>query len=109
MDGPETPAALLRRLRRILARAIKRHGATLEKQRSELAETERAAWYRQIADSLLAGPTLPRGSSKVPLFNMHTQKQELVELNPELDFRENAAAFPCSRAQSCRLTEVYQR
>jgi predicted ribosome quality control (RQC) complex YloA/Tae2 family protein len=93
MDGSETPAAVLRRLRRILARAMKRSRATLEKQRSELAETERAAWYRQIADSLLAGPALPRGSSKVPLLNIHTQKQEQVELNPELDFRENAALF----------------
>jgi len=90
MDSVETPAAGLRRLRRILARAMKRSRATLEKQRAELAETERAAWYRQIAASLLSCPPAPKGSAAIPLFNIHTQKKELVTLNPELDCRENA-------------------
>ena len=96
MNGPEAlPAAIneLRRFRKILSRALKRGRTTLEKQRAELAEAGRAEWYRQIADSLCANPPLPRGSSTVPIFNIHTQKEEPVVLNPKLDFRENAALF----------------
>jgi predicted ribosome quality control (RQC) complex YloA/Tae2 family protein len=93
MESSEMPADGLRRLRKILARAMKRSRGTLEKQRFELAETERAEWYRQIADSLLAGPASPRGPSKITLFNLHAQKEEQVPLNPELDCRGNAALF----------------
>jgi predicted ribosome quality control (RQC) complex YloA/Tae2 family protein len=106
MDSTETPAAELRRLRKILARAVKRSRATLEKQLAELAETERAGWYRQIADSLLAGPASPRGSSKPWLFNIHTQKEEQVALNPKLDSRENAALFYKKARKGMRGKEI---
>jgi predicted ribosome quality control (RQC) complex YloA/Tae2 family protein len=93
MNGTDAPEALLqlRRLRKILARTLKRSRATLVKQRAELAETERAEWYRQIADSLLANPPVPKGLQTIPLLNIHTQKEEPVTLNPKLDFRGNAA------------------
>jgi predicted ribosome quality control (RQC) complex YloA/Tae2 family protein len=106
MDSAETPAGQLRRLRKILARTMKHSRATLEKQLSELAETERAGWYRQIADSLLAGQASPRGSSKSPVFNIHTQKEEQVVLNPELDFRENAALFYKKARKGMRGREI---
>jgi predicted ribosome quality control (RQC) complex YloA/Tae2 family protein len=93
MESSEMPADGLRRLRKILARAMKRSRATLEKRRFELAETERAEWYRQIADSLLSASPSPRGATRITLFNLHTQKEEQVMLNPELDCRENAALF----------------
>lgn len=94
MAGLETQS-VLSPLRKSLTRALKHLYRKLEKQRRELGETEHAGWYRQIADSLLAGPsTAPRrGSSKVPLFNIHTQKEETVALNPKFDFRENAALY----------------
>jgi predicted ribosome quality control (RQC) complex YloA/Tae2 family protein len=93
MDTADTPLAELRRLRKTLARAVKRRRTTLEKQRAELAETGRAGWYRQIADSLLAGPPAEKGASETSLFNIHTQKEETVALNPKLDSRQNAALF----------------
>ncbi len=91
MTGIEASPAKLKlgRLRKILARALKHCRHKLEKQRAELTETERAEWYRQIADSLLAHP-LSRGSSKVSIRNIHTQKEEPVSLNPKFDFRQNA-------------------
>jgi predicted ribosome quality control (RQC) complex YloA/Tae2 family protein len=86
----------LRLLRKHLSRALKRFRFKLEKQQTEFKETERAGWYRQIADSLLANPTgegLPRGLSKVAIVNIHTQNEEPVALNPKLDFRKNAELF----------------
>jgi len=112
MNGPEAlPAALpeLRRLRKILARALKRGRITLDKQLAELAETERAEWYRQIADSLCANPPVPKGSSTIPIFNIHTQKEEPVALNPKLDFRENAALFYKKARRGQRGKEINLR
>jgi predicted ribosome quality control (RQC) complex YloA/Tae2 family protein len=112
MNGPETlPTALLelRRLRKILARALKRSRYTLEKQKTELAETERSEWYRQIADSLCTNPPVPKGCSTVPIFNIHTQKEEPVSLNPKLDFRENAALFYKKARRGQRGKEINLR
>jgi predicted ribosome quality control (RQC) complex YloA/Tae2 family protein len=96
----------LRRLRKVLARAVKRKRATLEKQRAELAETGRSDWYRQIADSLLANPPIPRGSSKISLFNIHTRTEEPVSLNPKLDGRENAVLFHKKARKGLRGKEI---
>jgi len=97
MAFPYASPVRLRLLRKHLSRGLKRLGSKLEKQRAELKETERAEWYRQIADSLLAGlaghESLRRDSSKNSLYNIHTQKEEPVALNPKLDLKENAALF----------------
>ena len=94
MNGTETPTALSL-LRKSLTRALKHLYRKLQKQQHEFRETERAEWYRQIADSLLVKvSTLPqRGFSQVALFNIHTQKEETVALNPRFDFHENAALY----------------
>ncbi|MGA2508267.1 MAG: NFACT RNA binding domain-containing protein [Chitinispirillaceae bacterium] len=94
MNGTETPTALSL-LRKSLTRALKHLYRKLQKQQQEFRETENAGWYRQIADSLLAKVATPqqRGCSHAPLFNIHTQKEENVALNPRFDFRENAALY----------------
>jgi predicted ribosome quality control (RQC) complex YloA/Tae2 family protein len=112
MAFPETSQvqARLRLLRKHLSRGLRRLRSKLEKQRAELKETERAAWYRQIADSLLAGlsghESLRRDSSKISLYNIHTQKEEPVALNPTLDVKKNAALFYKKAKKGMRGNEI---
>ena len=105
----EGPLPGLRRLRKILGRTLKRKRVTLEKQRAELAEALRAEWYRQIADSLLANPSPPKGSDNITIFNIHTQNEEPVTLNPALDCRENAALFYKKARKGLRGREISLR
>jgi predicted ribosome quality control (RQC) complex YloA/Tae2 family protein len=96
MSGSEATTAQQRLflLRKDLSRTQKRLLHKHEKQLRELHETERAVWYRQVADSLIADPAgTPRGSAKVSLFNIHTQRKEPVALNPRFDAHENAMLF----------------
>jgi predicted ribosome quality control (RQC) complex YloA/Tae2 family protein len=90
----QSAESLLPRLRKILlTKVLKRLYRKREKQEEELRETERAAWYRQIADSLLAAAPGQKGSAKGTLLNIHTQMEEPVALNPRFDFRGNAQLF----------------
>ena len=91
---PSSPHDRLRGLRKNLVKTLKHSSRKLEKQVEEHQESQRAVWYRQIGDSLMAvTKEIPRGTSKTTLFNVHTQKEEPVTLNPKLDFRKNAALF----------------
>jgi predicted ribosome quality control (RQC) complex YloA/Tae2 family protein len=81
----------LRSLRKQLGKSLTHATRKLEKQREELEESHRATWYRQIADSLMAtAVTVPRGTAKTTVFNVHTQTEETVALNPKLDMKKNA-------------------
>lgn len=102
----------LRLFRKHLSRGLKRLRSKLEKQQVEFEETERAGWYRQIADSLLANPCgegLPRGLIKAAIINIHTQKEETVALNPRLDFRQNAALFYKKARKGQRGSEINRK
>ena len=102
----------LRLLRKHLSRGLKRLRLKREKQQAEFKETERAGWYRQIADSLLANPSgggLPRGLLKAAIINIHTQKEEPVAFNPKLDFRQNAALFYKKARKGQRGSAINQK
>jgi predicted ribosome quality control (RQC) complex YloA/Tae2 family protein len=77
--------------KKAVAKALKSRRIKLEKQVAELQETERAAWYRRMGDSLMAYPDkAPRGAVTATICDVHTQKEETVALNPKFDSRGNA-------------------
>jgi predicted ribosome quality control (RQC) complex YloA/Tae2 family protein len=97
----------LQRLRKILsAKALRHLYRKREKQEEELRETERAAWYRQIADSLLAAAPGQKGLIKTTLLNVHTHNEEPVALNPKFDFRGNAELYYKKARKGDRGKEV---
>jgi predicted ribosome quality control (RQC) complex YloA/Tae2 family protein len=80
--------------KKAIKNALKHLRRKLEKQRAELEESERALWYRQIGDSLLANPkAVPRGLASANILNIHIQKEETVALNPKFDAKGNAELF----------------
>jgi predicted ribosome quality control (RQC) complex YloA/Tae2 family protein len=77
--------------RKMVEKTLKSLKKKLEKQIVELQETERAAWYRRMGDTLMACPDkAPRGTLTVTLPDVHTQRQETISLNPKFNSRENA-------------------
>jgi len=85
------PREQVRHCRRLCATALKRAELKLSKQQAEYDSALREAWYRQIADSLLADPGLyPRGSGECEVINVHADAVEKVKLNPAFDARQNA-------------------
>jgi predicted ribosome quality control (RQC) complex YloA/Tae2 family protein len=108
IDGPLTPDHnRLLLLKKELSRHLKRLDRKREKQQEELAETQKALWYRQIADSLSALPSSTgRGISQEILHNIHTGQDEIVPLNPKLTIRENVALLYKKAKKSERGDEV---
>jgi len=85
------PHEQLRHWRRQCATALKRAEMKLSKQQAECDSALKEAWYRQIADSLLADSGLyPRGSGECEVINIHAEVVEKVRLNPAFDARQNA-------------------
>jgi predicted ribosome quality control (RQC) complex YloA/Tae2 family protein len=81
-------------LSRSIKQQIQKTDRKLNKQNEELEESQKALWYQQIGDSLLSCTTaFPRGSSKITLLNLHTQKEESIAINPKLNLKENAQLF----------------
>lgn len=94
-------------LKKELLRHLDRLDRKREKQQDELRETQKALWYRQIADSLLSlPPTSTRGLSQEIVHNIHTRQDEIVPLNPKLNLRENAALFYKKSKKAARGEEV---
>jgi predicted ribosome quality control (RQC) complex YloA/Tae2 family protein len=109
-ESSETAHRRLAALRKSLVRVVLKHlERKREKQEEELGETTRAEWYRQIADSLLAAPPPPKGSGKISLLNIHSQKEEPVSLNPKLDFRGNARLFYKKARKGTRGEEINEK
>jgi predicted ribosome quality control (RQC) complex YloA/Tae2 family protein len=81
-------------LSRSIKQQIQKTDRKLNKQNEELEESQKALWYQQIGDSLLAcTTTFPRGTAKITLLNLHTQKEESFAINPKLNLKENAQLF----------------
>ncbi len=81
-------------LSRSIKQQIQKTDRKLSKQNEELEESQKALWYQQIGNSLLAcTSTFPRGTARITLLNIHTQKEELVAINPKLNLKENAQLF----------------
>jgi predicted ribosome quality control (RQC) complex YloA/Tae2 family protein len=93
-----------------LAKSLKNLHRKHDKQLKELAETDRAEWYRQVADSLLANPgQVPRGVVKTLIFNVHSQQMEEVSLNPKFDYRGNAKLFYKKARKGARGEEINRK
>jgi predicted ribosome quality control (RQC) complex YloA/Tae2 family protein len=81
-------------LSRSIKQQIQKTDRKLSKQNEELEESQKALWYQQIGDSLLACTSaFPRGTAKITLLNLHTQKEESIAINPKLNLKENAQLF----------------
>lgn len=81
-------------LSRSIKQQIQKTDRKLSKQNEELEESQKSLWYQQIGDSLLRCTTAyPRGTAKITLLNLHTQKEESVAINPKLNLKENAQLF----------------
>lgn len=96
IDSPQepSPAQLVNSYKKLFVSVLKKLNKKRDKQLEELVETDKFTWYRQIGDSLLSAHDLhPRGTAKTLVFNLHTQKDEPVTLNPKLDIKENAELF----------------
>jgi len=94
-------------LRKEVSRHRKRLDRKLLKQREELDETNKALWYRQIADSLGSlPPTKQRGVSQEIVRNIHTEQDEIVPLNPKLTLRENIELFYKKSKKAARGDEI---
>jgi predicted ribosome quality control (RQC) complex YloA/Tae2 family protein len=97
-------------LKTSLAKALKTLHRKHKKQLQELMETDRAEWYRQVADSLLADPgQAPRGSAKTLIRNVHSQQIEEISLNPKFDYRGNAELFYKKARKGSRGEEINRK
>lgn len=66
----------------------------LAKQIEEQEESRKSLWYQQIGDSLLASnSSVPRGTSKFTMLNIHTQIEENISFNPKMNIKENAQLY----------------
>lgn len=81
----------LEHLQKLLRQSVQKLQRKLIKQQEEFEEAEKHLWYKQIADSILAAPDkFSQKESKINVFNVYTQKEELVSVNPKLDIKANA-------------------
>ena len=63
----------------------------LDKQQKELDESAKHLGFKQLADSILASPEkVIQKESKITVYNIYTQKEEQIPVNPKLDVQENA-------------------
>ncbi len=87
-------AASIRQLRKMAAKAEKKVRTKLLKQQNELEEAKNWQWFQQVGDSLLADPdAYPKGEAEREIINVHTQRIEIVRLNPKCDAYRNAELY----------------
>ncbi|MBD3421098.1 MAG: DUF814 domain-containing protein [Chitinivibrionales bacterium] len=105
----EESRSKLKWLNSVAKRAIKRTRKKLDKQNEELAFAQRADAFTQIADSLLADASLTISRDKpTPVKNIHTSRNELIELNPAKSVHENAGLFYKKARKARRGVEKIQ-
>lgn len=96
--------------KKMLKDELNRINKKLEKQLEELHETEKAAWFSQIGDSLLADSTiLTKGHKSLKINNIHLQIVQEVPINPKLDAKQNAAIFYKKAKKAKRGFEINQK
>lgn len=97
----------LEHLQKTLHQILQKLDRKLKKQQEELEEAKKHLWYKQIADSILASPQLiPRKESKITITNIHTQKEEIISLNPKFDAQTNAQLFYKKAKRAKRGEEI---
>ncbi|MBN2036018.1 MAG: DUF814 domain-containing protein [Chitinispirillaceae bacterium] len=105
--GQASPSETLQLLRKTLAQRVKKHKHRETKQLAELRESEKAVWYRQMADSLLASPQQEvRGRAQTMVKNIHTQAEERIAINPKFGFKENAQLLYKKARKAQRGAEI---
>jgi len=81
----------LEQFQKTIYHAVQKLQRKLEKQQEELKEASKHLWYKQLADSILASPEkIIQRDSKITVYNIYTQKEELIPVNPKLNAHENA-------------------
>lgn len=81
----------LEHLQKTIYHTVQKLQRKLNKQQEERDEASKHLWFKQLADSILASPEkIIQKESKISVFNIYTQKEEQIPVNPKLDANGNA-------------------
>lgn len=81
----------LEQLQKTIYHTVQKLQRKLDKQQEELDESTKHLWFKQLADSILSSPEkIIQKESKITVFNIYTQKEEQIPVNPKLNAHENA-------------------
>lgn len=81
----------LEHLQKTIYHTVQKLQRKLNKQQEELDEATKHLWFKQLADSILASPeNIIQRESKISVFNIYTQKEEQIPVNPKFDAQGNA-------------------
>jgi predicted ribosome quality control (RQC) complex YloA/Tae2 family protein len=110
-DSCEPGLSTLAELKKSLHTHLQKSKKKLERQKEELADSQKHSWFTQIGDSLMAisANVQKRGNQSITLLNVHTQLQEEVTLNPKLDIKENAELFFKKGKKGKRGAEISEK
>jgi predicted ribosome quality control (RQC) complex YloA/Tae2 family protein len=110
-DSSELGLSTLAELKKSLHTHLQKSTKKLERQKEELADSQKHTWFTQIGDSLMAASAniQRRGNQSITLLNVHTQLQEEVTLNPKLDIKENAELFFKKGKKGKRGAEISEK
>jgi predicted ribosome quality control (RQC) complex YloA/Tae2 family protein len=90
-----------------LVRKLKTVQHRLEQQQTELDESQRHVFYRQVADSLMASRDLiTKGNSRIIIENVHTGELREINVNPRFDTGANAELYYKKARKSQRGEEI---
>lgn len=91
MQEPNPEIPNLEQLQKTIYHTVQKLQRKLDKQQKELDESAKHLWFKQLADSILASPEkVIQKESKITVYNIYTQKEEQIPVNPKLDVQENA-------------------
>jgi len=91
MQEQNSELSNLEHLQKTIYQTVQKLQRKLEKQQEELDESTKHLWFKQLADSILASPEkIFQKESKITVFNIYTQKEEQIPVNPKLNAHENA-------------------
>ncbi len=95
---------------RKIRQQIQKTSRKLAKQTEEQEESHKSLWYQQIGDSLLASnSSVPRGTAKFTILNIHTQIEETISINPRMSTKENAQLYYKKAKKGKRGEEIGNR
>lgn len=100
----------LKHLQKTVNHALQKLQRKLNKQQEELEEATKHLWLKQLADSILASPEkFTQRESKISVYNIYTQKEEQIQVNPRLDARENAQLLYKKAKKAKRGEQINQK